>query len=242
MKNYKKQIALFLYVSLVVVIGSFALLFINFRKQVKLQKEILQLQASLIQADTLSNNLLQLESDKRGFQLTNDVNYLRNFYTLKSNSREIIAKLKKNIISKAGISSIARIDSLVKLRMANLDSNIVVITTQGFDAGVAVMQLNDRKNTRVQLYQQIALFRNDIVQRLKENSATINKRSRQNLSGILVLMAVFVLLILVAARTFRRSSSVAANRRSRKARIGARFSRTGSRQRRTRISPATSAT
>jgi len=79
MKSYKKQINIFLYISLVIVISSFTVLFIDFRKQVKWQSEILKINTDLIQADSLSNNLLQIESDKRGFQLTSDVNYLKNF-------------------------------------------------------------------------------------------------------------------------------------------------------------------
>ena len=43
MKNYKNKVYLFLYVSLVIVLGSFAILFTNFRKQVKLQNKILKI-------------------------------------------------------------------------------------------------------------------------------------------------------------------------------------------------------
>ena len=96
MKNYKKQIFLFLVISLFIVISSFAVLFFNFRKQVKLQNEILKIETNLIQVDSLTANLLQIESDKRGFQLTNDVDYLKNFYSIKVSCRGIINNLKKN--------------------------------------------------------------------------------------------------------------------------------------------------
>jgi CHASE3 domain sensor protein len=65
----------------------------------KMQNEILKIEKTLILVDSLSHNLLQIESDKRGFQLTSDTNYLRNFYTLKANINDNIANLKKDIIA-----------------------------------------------------------------------------------------------------------------------------------------------
>ena len=98
MRNYKKQIYLFLYISLVFVIGSFSVLFFNFRKQVKLQNGILKIENSLIQVDSLTNNLLQIESDKRGFQLTSDANYLNNYYKTKMSSIGKKALSQKKIL------------------------------------------------------------------------------------------------------------------------------------------------
>lgn len=205
MRNYKKQIYLFLYVSLFIVIGSFAVLFFNFRKQVSLQNEILKIEANLSQADSLTANLLQIESDKRGFQLTSDVNYLKNFYALKVNSNANAAKLKKNIIAGADKEIISQIDSLLKLRIANLDSGIFVFTTKGFEASIAFMQIKGKKNIRELLNQNLDLLKNNLLKKLQKNTAGINKRSDHNLTGLLIILLIFILLMLVAARTFRRS-------------------------------------
>jgi PAS domain S-box-containing protein len=207
MKNYKKQIYLFLYISLVFVIGSFAILFFNFRKQVRLQNEILKIEKNLIQADSLTNNLLQIESDKRGFQLTNDPNYLKKFYAIKLSSNSIIVSLSKNTISGIDIKTISQIDSLLKLRVANLDSGIIVFTTRGFDAAIEFMQLKGKKDTRQLLDQSLEGFKNNLLEKLEKNTSRMNKSSNQNLSGLLTLLALFVLLMLVAARTFRRAQN-----------------------------------
>ena len=121
MRNYKKQIYLFLYISLVFVIGSFSVLFFNFRKQVKLQNGILKIENSLIQVDSLTNNLLQIESDKRGFQLTSDANYLNNYYKTKMSSIGNVLNLQKSLVTEEDIENISEIDSLLKLRIANLE-------------------------------------------------------------------------------------------------------------------------
>ena len=205
MKNYKKQIYLFLYISLFIVIGSFAVLFFNFRKQVRLQNEILKIETNLIQADSLTANLLQIESDKRGFQLTSDADYLKNFYRIKLNSHGNVSKLKKNIIAGADAEIISQIDSLLKLRIANLDSGIVVFTTKGFDASIAFMQIRGKKDIRELLNQRLGLLKNHLLQRLKENTSGINSRSNRNLTGLLILLSIFVALMFVATRTFRRS-------------------------------------
>ncbi|MDZ4809774.1 MAG: PAS domain S-box protein [Bacteroidota bacterium] len=207
MKNYKKQIYLFLYISLVFVIGSFAILFFNFRKQVRLQNEILKIEKNLIQADSLINNLLQIESDKRGFQLTNDPDYLKNFYAIKVSSNSIIANLRKNTIAGVHTKTISQVDSLLKLRIANLDSGIVVFTTRGFDAAIGFMQLKEKRNTRHQLDQSLKALKNNLLGKLERNTSMINKSSNQNLTGLLTLSALLVLLMLVAARTFRRAQN-----------------------------------
>ncbi|HKC36003.1 MAG TPA: PAS domain S-box protein, partial [Chitinophagaceae bacterium] len=205
MKKYKKQIYLFLYVSLFIVIGSFAVLFLNFRKQLHLQNEILKIEANLIQADSLTANLLQIESDKRGFQLTSDANYLKKFYSIKMNSFGNVAKLKKNIIIGSDTETISQIDSLLKLRIANLDSGIFVFTTRGFDAAIAFMQIKGKKDTRELLNQKLDLLKDHLLGRLKEDTSVINNRSQHNLTGLLILLSIFIMLMFVAARTFKRA-------------------------------------
>ncbi len=207
MKNYKKQIYLFLYVSLVFVIGSFAILFFNFRKQVRLQNEILKINKNLIQADSLTSSLSQIESDKRGFQLTNDSGYLKNFYAIKMNCNSIITNLRKNAIAGIDTKTISQVDSLVKLRIANLDSGIIVFTNRGFDAAIEFMQLKGKRNARQLLDQSLEVLKNNLLGKLETHTYRMNKSSHQNLSGLLTLLALFVLLMLVAARTFRRAQN-----------------------------------
>ncbi len=205
MKKYKKQIYLFLYISLLIVISSFAILFFNFRKQIRLQNEIPKIEKNLIQADSLTNNLLQIESDKRGFQLTSDANYLNNFYVIKMNCYGLITSLRKNIISGTDTAIISKVDSLLKLRIANLDSGIVVFTTKGFDAAIEFMQLKGKKNIRELLNQHVETLKKNLLGKLERNTFRINKSSNQNLSGLVILLVLFVLLMLFAARTFRQA-------------------------------------
>ena len=207
MKSYKKQIYLFLYVSLIFVIGSFSVLFFNFRKQVKLQNEILRIENNLIQLDSLTNNLLQIESDKRGFQLTGDANYLKNYYNTKVSSARNVLNLQKSITTKVDLQAISGIDSLLKLRIANLDSGIVVFTTKGVVASVDFMQLKGKRNIREVLNQKLVVVKNNLLEKLKANTTDINKRSNYNLAGLLILLGLFILLMLFAARTFRRAQN-----------------------------------
>jgi PAS domain S-box-containing protein len=188
-----------------IVIGSVAVLFINFRKQVRLQKEILKIEANLIQADSLTANLLQIETDKRGFQLTNDASYLKNFYALKVSCHGNVSNLKKNSIADADKLIISQVDSLLKLRIANLDSGIYIFTTKGFEASIALMQIPGKKNIREQLNQKLDLLKNNLLIKSQKNTTDINKSSNNNLIGLLIILLIFILLMLVAARTFRRS-------------------------------------
>ena len=205
MKKYKKQIYLFLYVSLFIVVSSFAVLFFNFRKQVKLQKQILLIETDLIQADSLTNNLLQIESDKRGFQLTSDVGYLRNFYNIKINSAGNISRLKKNHPTGTDAELLSEIDSLFRLRISNLDSGVVVFTTRGVEASIDLMQRKDKKYIREMLNRRVEMLKTSLLKTLDDNTTWINNRSNHNLAGLLILLVIFILLMLVAARTFRRA-------------------------------------
>lgn len=205
MKNYKKQISVFLYISLVIVLGSFSVIFFNFRKQVKLQNEILKIEANLIQADSLTNNLLQIESDKRGFQITSDVNYLKNFYRIKLNTNGNIFNLKKNIISDDDKPLLVQIDSLLKLRIFNLDSGVIVFTTKGPEAAVEFMQLKGKRDIRDLLNKKLEILKQGFLGKLGKNTATINTKSNHNLTGLFILLSIFVLLMFVAVRTFRRA-------------------------------------
>ncbi len=205
MKNYKKQILLFLCISLVIVIGSFSILFTNFRKQVKLQKEVLRIEKNLIQTDSLANNLLQIESDKRGFQLTSDLNFLKNFYQIKTRSYRNIETLKGATTDPNAGDIIALVDTLIRQQIGNLDSGIVVFVTQGRDAAAEFMQLKSKKLTGELLGQQLFLLKNNYLQQLEIITSGINRRTTHNLGGLLALVLIFILLMLVAASTFRRA-------------------------------------
>lgn len=205
MNRYKKQIFIFFCVSLLIVVGSFTVIFVNFRKQVKLQNELLAIEKNLIQADSLSANLLQIESDKRGFQITGDVNYLKNFYKIKVNSAANLASLKDNSVTQADRKEIEQMDSLLRLRIENLDSGIVVYTTKGFDASVEFMQLKGKKDIREILNQKLDIFKSNLLQRFKADTIGINSRSNHNLTGLIILLLIFLMLMIVATRTFRRA-------------------------------------
>jgi PAS domain S-box-containing protein len=205
MKSYKRQIYLFLYMSLLIVLGSFAILFFNFRKQMSSQNEVKEIEGLLIRVDSLTNNLLQIESNKRGFQLTSNADFLDNYYVNKMNCFSLVTNLKKQYSSKIQGIIISKIDSLIKLRIANLDSGIVVFTTKGLDESVVFMQLNSKKDIRDSLYHNLNRLKYNYFNELKISTTLINKRSNQNLSGLLILLLIFVILMLVAARTFRRA-------------------------------------
>ncbi|NOT52254.1 MAG: PAS domain S-box protein [Chitinophagaceae bacterium] len=205
MNKYKRRISLFLYVCLAIVISSFAVLFFNFRKQVKLQNEVVSIENNLLQADSLTNNLLQIESDKRGFQLTSDISYLKNFYTAKTACNKNLAALEKNLVSTADKTAIRQIDSLMKIRIANLDSGLVIFRSKGTAAAVEFMQLVIKKDVREKLSKQLQFLRNGFLQKLTSHTADINKRSTGNLTGLIVLLSIFIVMMLIAAKTFKRA-------------------------------------
>ena len=80
MNKYKKHINIFLGISLLLVSSGFTLLFINFKKQKDYQNENNILRSNLICVDSLQSNLLQLETDKQRYQLTNNLEFLNNMY------------------------------------------------------------------------------------------------------------------------------------------------------------------
>ncbi len=204
MKKFKKQLLLFLYVSLLIVVGSFTVLLINYKRQVRYQKDNLVIEKSLIQADSLITNLLQLESDKRGFQLTSDISYLKNIYRIRSGCDRNITNLRKNHNSGATPAVIGRIDSLVKLRLSNLDSGIIIFRSAGPEEAVAFMQQQSRKNTREILVAQLQLLKSGFLKELEENTVGINTRNERNVWGLVIILLIFILLLLVTASSVRR--------------------------------------
>lgn len=204
MKNYKNKVYLFLYVSLVIVLGSFTILFVNFRKQVRLQNTILVIENNLIQTDSLINNLLQIESDKRGFQITGDVTYLKDFYKIKSGCRRNLDILALNSVNPKDFQIINHIDAMVGTRLSTLDSGISIFRTQGTEAATNFMQDPRKKNMRTQLGIELAGLKNRFQSHLQQTTLAINEKGNRNVGGLLILLVVFVMLMLVAARTFRR--------------------------------------
>lgn len=205
MKNYKNKVYLFLYVSLVIVLGSFAILFTNFRKQVKLQNKILVIENNLIQADSLINNLLQLESAKRGFQLTGDVTYLRDFYRIKTGCLQNLSALKKNAVHQNDLVNITRIDGLVKTRLSSLDSGITLFRNEGTAAAVAFMQQPGKRDLLNRVSLDLAALKNTFQDHLRGITIDINEKGNRNVAGLFLLLFVFVALMLVAAKTFRKA-------------------------------------
>lgn len=171
----------------------------------RLQEEIVQIENKLILVDSLSNNLYKLESDKRGFQLTGDINYLKNIYTLKTSSRKIITTLKKDNIENRNRPLIFGADSLLEKRLSNLDSGIVIYTMQGVNASIAFMQLESNRNAREQLEESLMLIKIGLQKKREYDVATINSKSRYNITNLVILLVVSVLMMIVTANTIRRA-------------------------------------
>ena len=205
MKNYKKRIYFFLFVCLVLVIISFGFLFNNFQKQSKLQNDILKIELNLNQADSLTYNLLKIESEKRAFQLTRDFEYLDDIYILKEGSKRNIVKLKGNLIEENDKNIIAELDSLLKLRIENLDNGIQIFVTQGFEESVAFMQLGDKKATREMFAGKLSLFRNQLFQSLNTTTTALIKRNNNNKLDLLILLAMFIAGMFIAAGSIKKS-------------------------------------
>lgn len=205
MKRYKRKILVFLIVSLLIVVGSFTILFLNFRKQLSLQDRILVLQANLTHTDSIITNLLQLESDKRAFQITSDISYLRNFYAIRTGCNGSIDRLKSNVSDKSIISIISEVDRLMELRLANMDSGLAVFRKNGPEAAILFMQDPSKRSIRERLAIQLHSLKSSFQEALQSTTAGINKKSEQNIIGLLVLVLVFISLMLIATRTFRRA-------------------------------------
>ena len=205
MKSYKRKILVFLIVSLLIVVGSFTILFLNFRKQLSLQDRILVIQANLTHTDSIITNLLQVESDKRAFQITSDISYLKNFYVIRTGCNGSIDRLKSNVSDKATISIISEVDRLMELRLANMDSGLAVFRKNGAEAAIIFMQDPNKRSIRERLALQLHSLKSSFQEALQSTTAGINKKSEQNIIGLLVLVLVFISLMFIAARTFRRA-------------------------------------
>ena len=204
MKKYKKQILLFLYVSLLIVVVSFTFILVNFRTQVSLQTANLTIEKNLLQADSLINNLLQLESDKRGFQLTSDISYLRNIYRIRSGSDRNLKNLRENALSPSDLALVTHIEALVKVRLSILDSGLIVFRTAGTDAAKDFMQQQANRNSREVLVEQLQLLKTGFLHELGQNTENINERNFKNTAGIVVVLVIFIMFILVTTSSVRR--------------------------------------
>jgi PAS domain S-box-containing protein len=204
MRKFKKKLLLFLYASLLIVVGSFTVLLINYRKQVRFQAENLVIEKNIIQADSLISNVIQLESDKRGFQLTTDISFLKNIYQYKTGCERNIRNLRKFQLDGISPGMISQIDSLVRLRQANLDSGILLFRSEGPGSAVKFMQQLSGKNTRELLVGQLQLLKSSYLAELEKNTADINIRNERNVWGLVIILVIFILLILVTASSVKR--------------------------------------
>lgn len=205
MKKYEKRILLFLLVSLLIVTGSFSVLFLNFKKQSNLQKKILHIENNLIQVDSLTSSLLRLESHKRGYQLTADSGYLANFNSEKVNARSSIRNLQANTQEPELAGRIVQIDSMIARKIKNLDSGIFLFRTEGPVAAMNLMQHKEVKSIRERLDTEVGMLKIKYLQELNDSSAGISKRTIRNVAGLLIILAVFILLMMIAAITFRKA-------------------------------------
>jgi PAS domain S-box-containing protein len=206
MKNYKKRILLFLYISLLIVLSSFSILFFNFKKQLNLQSGIILVEKKLAQVDSININLLRLESDKRGFQLTNDYDYLRNYMRNKRDCQKNIETLfRLSSSSNTETATIQQIDSLIRNKFNGLDSGLKIMRNAGAGAALAYMQDPERRKFRMALGTALEQIKKRFDKQLHEITADINAISKRNNFGLFTLLVVFVILMLVAARAFRLS-------------------------------------
>ncbi len=205
MKKYKNKMRLFLYVSLLIVLCSFGIIFLNFRRQAKIYREDLLIGNKLMQADSLMNNLLQLESDKRGFQVTGDLSYLKNFYKLRTACSNNIAVLKRDSRTESERQSISGLDFLLKKRLANLDSGLQIFRSKGEAEALAFMQIPEKKALREQTGTMIQTLKARFSNELSVNEKLLKTRVVQNIAGLIAVLILFIGLMFLAERTFSRS-------------------------------------
>jgi PAS domain S-box-containing protein len=205
MRKFKKTILLYLAVSLLIVLGSFSILFFNFEKQVNMENEILKTEGNVMQVDSLTNNLLELESDKRAFQITSDTGYLKKYYYIKTICNESFKSLKSHCTNEIDLAKVEKAEVLMNLRLANMDSGLLLFKTAGPDAAIALMQNPHKKLIREQLTNELELLKKSFLNQFRDSTLSINRYNTINKAGLLVLLFVFITLMLSATFSFKRA-------------------------------------
>ena len=205
MRKFKKTILLYLAVSLLIVLGTFSILFFNFEKQVNLQKGILQTQRSLMHVDSLTHNLLELESDKRAFQVTSDTSYLKKYYHLKTLCSESFRSLKEYCKEEADLERVRKTGTLLGVRLNNMDSGLFLSKNGNIDAAIALMQDPDRRLIREHLTQELELLEKSFLEQFHAKTDSINSYTKINKAGLLVMLCVFIILMVSGAFSFKRA-------------------------------------
>ena len=204
MKKFKKQFFLFLYGSLLIVVGSFTVLLFNYRAQIRYQKENLLIEKSVIQVDSLITNILQLESDKRGFQLTSDISYLKYIYRIRSGCERNLSNLRSYKPAIRLSVDFSKVESLVKLRLANLDSGLYIFRREGSEQAVTFMQAQTSTDLRENLVAELQVLKTGYLSELETNTEIINDRNNRNVFGLVIILIIFIILMLVVASSVKR--------------------------------------
>jgi len=205
MKKFKKTILLYLAISLLIVLGSFSVLFFSFKKQVNLENEVLKTERNVMQIDSLINNLLELESDKRAYQITSDIDYLKKYYRIKTLCSESFKSLKEHSTNEIDLAKVKKTEMLMNLRLANMDSGLLLLKTASPGAAMALMQKTDKKLIREQLTKELELLKKSFLKQFQDSTSGIKQYSVINKAGLLVLLFVFIILMLLATFSFKRA-------------------------------------
>ncbi len=204
-KNYKKKIYTLLGLSLLIVIISFGFLFMNFARQTKLLKENLSIKHGLSLTDSMNTNWLELESNKRGFQLTRDSAFLSKFILVKENLNENVYHLK-NVSEELGVANpVFEIESLLKERFDNLDSGLYIFNAIGLDSSVSFMQQVEKKNIRKRYGDVYNILKSDLLKKEHANNDLFNKSNNNNKLDLLFLLVLFIIGMFLIANTVKKS-------------------------------------
>ena len=170
-----------------------------------LQNDVTRIERSISLTDSLTSNLLEIESDKRGFQLTGSVEYLKNIYALKFSSKSIIRDLRLAKGDEVNKILVSQIDSLMGIKLVNLDSGIIVYTTQGLEASVDFMKIESKIDARKLLHKKLETLKSNWQSNWNANVISINKKSKQNITDLLILLVVAVLMMIKTANVIKKA-------------------------------------
>ena len=203
MKRFKRNILLFFMGALIIVLTSFSVIFFSFNKQVDLQDVILRTEKNIMNVDSLITIQLQMESDKRAFQLTSDFNFLKKYSSTKTLSGKCFETLYQNCTDPADIKRVGKLEVLMQTRHKNLDSGLFLFRFVSQEAAVSFMQLPENIFIRDQLDTELESLKKYFVNQFLVSTKSINNYSRINKGGLLVLLLVFITIMVTASLSFK---------------------------------------
>lgn len=205
MKRFKRNILLFFMGALIIVLTSFSVIFFSFNKQVDLQDGILRTEKNIMNVDSLITIQLQMESDKRAFQLTSDFNFLKKYSSAKSLTSKCFTSLYQNCTDPADIKRVGKIEGLMQTRHKRLDSGLFLFRFVSHEAAVSFMQLPENIFIRDQLDTELELLKKYFVNQFHGSTKSINNYSSVNKGGLFVLLLVFISIMVTASLSFKKA-------------------------------------